>query len=177
MRLLVRASGLEHLHRSALHGHARPAVEGARGAAQAVDHRARPHRPAEPPARVAEALRQAVDEHDRIVVDVLDVRRGRQRARSRALAVVDEVRVELVQHEREPARARELHVRGQLLPAHDRPGRIARVRQQERVEVVALDLLAEPCRRDREAVGLARDDRVRREAIAVRSSGVPSTGP
>ena len=69
----------------------------------------RADRPGDAPARVAPVLGEAVEEHDRIAVDVLDVARGAlDRQRARARRDPDVVRVELVEEQRAVELARDV---------------------------------------------------------------------
>ena len=103
-----------------------------------------PDRPGDAPARVAPVLGEAVEEHDRIAVDVLDVARGALDRQLRPAAPrPDVVRVELVDEQRAVELARDRDPARELVAADQLAGRVARVRQQQRRQAAAVDLAAQ----------------------------------
>jgi len=119
-------------------------------------------RPADAPAGVAPILGQAIDEDDRVAVDVLDVGGGRDHLgqisdgrrttadrlpwaavvgrRSSVVSVVDVVGVELIEDERAAVIARQSHPLRQPLPLDQLAGGVGRVAQQHGLQPATLNL-------------------------------------
>src|SRR6185312_9830762 len=84
-------------NRRALERLAPAAVEERAGARERLDDALRPERPRDAPARVTPVLREAVEDDDRIAIDVLDVARSALHREDPGLRAIHVMRIELVE--------------------------------------------------------------------------------
>ena len=120
------------------------AVEERPGAGHRLDDLPRADGPGGAPAGVAPVLGQAVEQDDRIAVDVLDVAGGALDGQAGPPgAGPDVVRVELVEQQRAVELARQRDPLRELVALHQLAGRVAGVRQQQRRQPAPLDLAAQ----------------------------------
>ena len=163
---------LEQRDRRALQRLRAAAVEERSRAGDRLDHALGTDRPGDAPARVAPVLGEAVEQDDRIAVDVLDVARGaldRTAASTRPPPAparpTDVVRIELVEQQRAVELARDRDPARELVAANELAGRVARVRQQQRRQAAAVHLAAQVVGGERVAALALEQDRDRGERL------------
>src|SRR5690606_12360833 len=123
--------GREERERGALHRAGAAAVEEGARAGEGLDDAARPDGPGDAPARVAPVLGEAVEEHDRIALDVLDELGRARDGRSVSIQIVG---IKLVEQERAVELPRGAHPGLELRADDGLAGGIAGVREQQRAE-------------------------------------------
>src|SRR5690606_13230761 len=132
--------GREERERGALHRAGAAAVEEGARAGEGLDDAARPDGPGDAPARVAPVLGEAVEEHDRIALDVLDELGRARDGRSVSIQIVG---IKLVEQERAVELPRGAHPGLELRADDGLAGGIAGVREQQRAEAAPGDLAPE----------------------------------
>jgi hypothetical protein len=131
---------LEERDGGALEGLRPATIEEGAGGGEALDHGLRRERPRDPPTRVPPVLREAIEDHDRISVDVLHVARGALHRQLSWSAAIDVVRVKLVEQQRAVEVARDADPAFELLTRDQLARRVARIREEESGEPAPLDL-------------------------------------